>query len=363
MQAMLDFPFQDAARGFAPRAARQPAAARTSSPTTTSTPTRDSNAYAAADVPRQPRHGPRSAASCKADNPGADDAELLARDRLAHALMYLSRGNPVVYYGDEQGFTGDGGDQARPAGHVRQPGRRTTSDDDLIGTDATAADDNFVTDHPLYQAISRLAELITAEHPALRDGAAAGPLRLDGPGRLRLLPHRPRPASASTSSRSTTARRPQSADGADVHRKGGFQRCTASGRPRLRPRTATAPRRRLPGAVGGGLRVERPHPAVARPRRASAREPEPAVESHGRMHVVADVQGDSFYEVTFQRTVGHGSWRTIGVDDSAPYQVFDDTASLAPGTRICYRAAVLDNAGHTRGTAARCARCSHRTPR
>ena len=26
-------------------------------------------------------------------------------------LMYLSRGNPVVYYGDEQGFIGDGGDQ------------------------------------------------------------------------------------------------------------------------------------------------------------------------------------------------------------------------------------------------------------
>ena len=25
--------------------------------------------------------------------------------------MYFSRGNPVVYYGDEQGFTGAGGDQ------------------------------------------------------------------------------------------------------------------------------------------------------------------------------------------------------------------------------------------------------------
>ena len=45
---------------------------------------------------RQPRH---------------TDAELLARDKLAHALMYFSRGNPVIYYGDEQGFTGDGGDQ------------------------------------------------------------------------------------------------------------------------------------------------------------------------------------------------------------------------------------------------------------
>src|SRR5215213_7307030 len=38
-------------------------------------------------------------------NPGAAEAELLQRDELAHALMYFSRGDPVVYYGDEQAFT------------------------------------------------------------------------------------------------------------------------------------------------------------------------------------------------------------------------------------------------------------------
>ena len=84
-------------------------------------------------------------------------------------------------------------------------------------------------------------------------------------------------------------------------------------------------------------------------------EPEPAAVSHGRMHVAADVHGDSFYEVTFQRKVGHGSWQTIGVDDSAPYQVFDDVSSLTPGREVSYRAAVLDNAGHTRGSASRSA--------
>ena len=31
--------------------------------------------------------------------------------RLAHAYMFFSRGVPVIYYGDEQGFTGDGGDK------------------------------------------------------------------------------------------------------------------------------------------------------------------------------------------------------------------------------------------------------------
>ena len=79
----------------------------------------------------------------QADNPGAGDAEWLARDRLAHELMYFSRGNPVIYYGDEQGFTGGGGDQdarqtmfasqvprlprRRPARHRRHPRRRPTS--------------------------------------------------------------------------------------------------------------------------------------------------------------------------------------------------------------------------------------------
>jgi glycosidase len=35
----------------------------------------------------------------------------VARSKLATALMYFSRGAPILYYGDEQGFTGDGGDK------------------------------------------------------------------------------------------------------------------------------------------------------------------------------------------------------------------------------------------------------------
>ena len=42
---------------------------------------------------------------------GSDD-ELLARDILAHAVLFFTRGIPAIYYGDEQGFTGKGGDVA-----------------------------------------------------------------------------------------------------------------------------------------------------------------------------------------------------------------------------------------------------------
>ena len=72
--------------------------------------------------------------------------------------MYLSRGNPVIYYGDEQGFVGDGGDQdARQDMFPSQVA--TYNDDDLIATDATTAQENFDAAHPLYEAISRLAAI------------------------------------------------------------------------------------------------------------------------------------------------------------------------------------------------------------
>src|SRR5699024_6678144 len=34
------------------------------------------------------------------------------RAERAHSLMHLTRGQPVVYYGDEQGYMGSGGDKA-----------------------------------------------------------------------------------------------------------------------------------------------------------------------------------------------------------------------------------------------------------
>ena len=109
----------------------------------------------------------------------------MARDRLAHELMYFSRGNPVVYYGDEQGFTGTGGDQvARQSMFASQVPEYL--DDDLLGTDRTHAQDNFETSHPLYRDISELAQL-TKRHPALRNGAHQHRYASDEAGHLRLL--------------------------------------------------------------------------------------------------------------------------------------------------------------------------------
>ncbi|OBV10406.1 alpha-amylase family glycosyl hydrolase [Erythrobacter dokdonensis] len=97
-----------------------------------------------------------------------DEDELLARVSLGHALMFLLRGVPTVYYGDEQGFISDGNDQL--AREDMFPSKVTVYNDNrLIGTRATTAENNFDTAHPLYRLIADLAKARMAS-PALRRG-------------------------------------------------------------------------------------------------------------------------------------------------------------------------------------------------
>lgn len=97
-----------------------------------------------------------------------DEATLLARVKLGHAMMFLLRGVPTVYYGDEQGFISDGNDQL--AREDMFPSKVAAyNDNNLIGSDATTAQSNFDPAHPLYRLIGDLAKARTAS-PALRRG-------------------------------------------------------------------------------------------------------------------------------------------------------------------------------------------------
>jgi alpha-amylase len=167
MQSVLDFPFQDAARNFASKG--QPASQLGSFFRNDDWYTdADSNVYQLPTFLGNHDMG-RIGFFVKDDNSGATETELLARGRLAHELMYFSRGNPAIYYGDEQGFTGTGGDQvARQTMFASRVADYL--DDDLLGTERTHAQDNFNSEHPLYRRIGDLADL-TKAHPALRDGA------------------------------------------------------------------------------------------------------------------------------------------------------------------------------------------------
>lgn len=100
--------------------------------------------------------------------PGADDAELLRRVILGHAMLLTLRGVPTIYSGDEQGFAGSGGDQAARQDMFASKVARYNAEPRL-GTARTSASDSFDTAHPLYRAIADLAKL-RAEIPALRRG-------------------------------------------------------------------------------------------------------------------------------------------------------------------------------------------------
>ena len=98
--------------------------------------------------------------------PKARDAEVLQRVLLAHAMLLTLRGVPVVYYGDEQGFAGTGGDQdARQDMFTSQV--KTYLADRRIGV--TPQQTNFDRQHPIYREIAELAAL-RAAHGALRHG-------------------------------------------------------------------------------------------------------------------------------------------------------------------------------------------------
>ncbi|MBU2968878.1 alpha-amylase [Pseudoalteromonas sp. C2R02] len=110
-----------------------------------------------------------------------DEQTQLEKVKLAHALMYFSRGIPVVYYGDEQGFVGKGGDMDSRQ-DMMQSKVKTYTEDKLLGTELTAANSNFDESHPLFNELSQLAKTFKS-HKALRQGVHHNrAVTTDGPG-------------------------------------------------------------------------------------------------------------------------------------------------------------------------------------
>ena len=107
----------------------------------------------------------------RAARPQASDEEVLKRVLLAHAMLLTLRGVPVVYYGDEQGFTGVGGDQDARQDMMKS---RTPSymADRRIGVGLKPdlqPTNNFNLEHPIAQQIAKLSAVRRAQ-AALRSG-------------------------------------------------------------------------------------------------------------------------------------------------------------------------------------------------
>jgi glycosidase len=101
---------------------------------------------------------------------------------LGHAMLLTLRGVPVIYYGEEQGMVGRGGDQlARQDMFASKVA--VYNDQPLLGTNATTAQDNYNPRHPLYRLIAELAA-VRRSTPALTSGRTLVRRSSDKPGLL-----------------------------------------------------------------------------------------------------------------------------------------------------------------------------------
>jgi len=270
--------------------------------------------------------------------------ELLARDRLAHALMYLTRGQPVVYYGDEQGFTGDGGDKdARQDMFASQVA--SYNDDDLIGTDATTATDSFNPGHPLYRTISALAKL-RQTYPALADGAQLHRYASSRAGVYafsRISPQENREYVVGLNN-ATTAK---TVTFSTLMDHGAFKQVW----PTTAATVMSDDEKRMTLTVPAlSAVVYRAKATVA------ARDNAPAVHFEsptaggivgGRAEIGVGVPEGGFNQVTLAwRPVGASQWTSLGTDDNAPYRVFQDVTGLPKGSLLEYRAVLRDSSGN-----------------
>jgi len=88
--------------------------------------------------------------------PAMPAAELMARVRLAHALMLFSRGVPILYYGDEQGFIGTG-DDAQSRQDMFPTKVAAYAEEEKLGV--AGGGDHFDPNHPLYTAFAEMGAL------------------------------------------------------------------------------------------------------------------------------------------------------------------------------------------------------------
>ncbi|MGW7301175.1 pullulanase-type alpha-1,6-glucosidase [Streptomyces sp. NPDC054829] len=339
LDATLDFPFQEAARQYASQGGSAQKLASVFGDDYKYA-TDKANAYEQVTFLGNHDMG-RIGYFLKQDAKDASDAELLKKAKLANELMFLSRGNPVVYYGDEQGFTGSGGDK-----DARQTlfASKTADylDDDQLGTDRTHAVDAYDTKAPLYRQISALAELRKA-HPALADGVQTERYAADGAGVYafsRFATNRTEYVVAFNN-----ADDEKSATFATGSARMGFQgiygtdaSVTSDADKKI---TVTVPARSAIVLKADG-RLGNP---AAKPKVTLKA---PAAGATGTVEIGADVDGGQLNRVVFAAQVGNGKWRTLGSADHAPYKVTQVIGEDVPaGTALRYKAVVIDSLGRT----------------
>ncbi|TCC23786.1 pullulanase-type alpha-1,6-glucosidase [Kribbella speibonae] len=276
---------------------------------------------------------------------GAAGQDLLARDQLAHSLMYLTRGQPVIYYGDEQGFTGPGGDKdARQDMFATQTDEY--ADDEVVdgsGTTTIGKKDRYDVNSPMYKHIAELAKL-RAKYPALSDGRqvhryasksnglyAFSRLGSDNVEYLVVANNTKTAAAATVATYGPNTWLKPVYGGSKSLKTDREGRVAVSQAPLsvtvYQAQTKVPPRAKAPSVYVSS--------------------PEAGATVGGRAEIAAAVPANTPVTVTFgYRPVGTTAWQRLGADDNAPYRVFHDVSGLAKGTLLEYRAVLRDASGN-----------------
>ncbi len=271
----------------------------------------------------------------------ASREEQLQRSRLAHALMYFARGVPVIYYGDEQGFTGDGKDQ--DARENMFPSQVTSYNDNvLLGADATTARDHFDTGHPLYQTLKRYGEIYQAHQP-LRRGVQIHRYSDNAPGIYAFS--RIDPASGQeyvlafnndARTRSATFKTWATGGFTPIH--------PVNGKPVTASETLTVEAPALDFVI---LKADQPIPRSEAAPAVSFVNPADNSVLIEDQFVTVKLSDDKLADVTFAAKIGDGEFEPLGRDANPPYRVFFKLGNHANGTPVTFRATAGDYAGHT----------------
>lgn len=268
------------------------------------------------------------------------------RSELAHSLMYLTRGQPVVYYGDEQGFVGNGSlngtdKDARQSLFATQV-PEYANQQLLDGTTAGSVD-RYDTGSALYEHIASLAALRSSSK-ALTDGAqieryADGSVyafsRVDATEKVEHLVALNNGTSPATVAVDTLT---PNATFSPLFGTSSSATAGADGTVSLTVPALSAIVLRAGTTVGA--------PAAA----GSIAVSTPAAGSGitGQIPVTADVATDVWSQTSFSyRVAGDGAWTALGTAETTSPRVYADVSGLPVGALVEFRAVTVDAAGHT----------------